>query len=88
MGRSRPGCTRAPIHEVSQWRYVLTVPDPDPKTEELKLTQLQREEAERKRAESSPDEDEAAQHERRADKARYLAEKLEERAESERRPDD
>jgi hypothetical protein len=32
-----------------------------------------------------PDDDEAAQHERRADKARYLAEKLEERAESERR---
>jgi hypothetical protein len=61
------------------------VPDSDPKTEELKLTQLEREEAERERAESVPDDDEAAQHERRAEKARYLAEKLEERAESERR---
>jgi hypothetical protein len=64
------------------------VSDSDPKTEELKLTQLERERAERRRAESAPDEDEAAQHERRADKARYLAEKLEERGESERRDDD
>lgn len=60
----------------------------DPKTEELKLTQLERERAERRRAESAPDEDEAVQHERRAEKARYLAEKLEKRAESEREQDD
>jgi len=59
----------------------------DPITEELKLTQLERERAERRRADKVPDADEAAQHERRADKARYLAEKLEERAESERRTD-
>jgi hypothetical protein len=57
----------------------------DPITEELKLTQLEREQAERRRARSVYDEDEAAQHERRADKAGYLAEKLEERAKSERR---
>jgi hypothetical protein len=57
----------------------------EPNTEELKLTQLEREQAERRRAESAPDEDEAVQHERRADKARYLADKLEERAESERK---
>jgi hypothetical protein len=63
------------------------VSDGDPKTEELKLAQIERERAERKRAESVPDDDEVAQHERRADKARYLAEKLEERAESERRRD-
>jgi hypothetical protein len=68
-------------------RYVLPVAD-DPNTEELKLAQLRREEAERRRAESPPDDDEAAQHERRADKARYLAEKLEQRAESERRLDE
>ena len=60
----------------------------DPLTEELKLAQLEREQAERRRAQSVSDEDEVAQHERRADKARYLAEKLEERAESERRQDD
>jgi hypothetical protein len=64
------------------------VSDTDPKTEELKITQREREQAERERAESAPDEDEAVQHERRADKARYLAEKLEERAESERRHED
>jgi len=60
----------------------------DPLTEELKLAQLEREQAERRRAKSVSDEDEAAQHERRADKARYLGDKLEERAESERRQDD
>ena len=56
----------------------------EPITEELKLTQIEREQAERRRAQAVPDDDEAAQHERRADKARYLAAKLEERAESER----
>jgi len=71
----------------SSWRYVLNVPE-DPITEELKLSQLEREQAERRRADSVPDEDEAAQHKRRADKAKYLAEKLEERAESERRRGD
>ena len=59
--------------------------DADPKTEELKATQREREAAERELADRLPDDDEAAQHERRADKARYLAAKLEERAESERR---
>jgi hypothetical protein len=60
----------------------------DPITEELKLSQLEREQAERQRARDVLDEDEAAQHERRAEKARYLAEKLEERAESERQQDE
>jgi hypothetical protein len=60
----------------------------DPITEELKLTQLDRERIERRRAHDVPDEEEAVQHERRAEKAKYLAEKLEERAESERRQDD
>jgi hypothetical protein len=64
------------------------MPDKEPKAEELKLTQIERERAERRRAQSVPDDDEAAQHERRAEKARYLAEKLEERAESERRLQD
>lgn len=65
----------------------MAMTDSDPKTEELKLTQIERERAERTRAQKVPDEEEAAQHERRAEKARYLAEKLEERAESERRRD-
>lgn len=59
--------------------------DEQHKTEELKIVQAEREAAEREAARSSPDEDEVAQHERRADKARYLREKLEQRAESERR---
>jgi hypothetical protein len=65
------------------WRYVLCVTD-EPTTQELKRTQLERERAERRRAKTVAEEDEALQHERRADKARYLADKLEERAQSER----
>jgi hypothetical protein len=59
----------------------------DPKTEELRLEQERREADEQERAETTPDADEAAQHERRAEKARYLREKLEERAQSERELD-
>jgi hypothetical protein len=55
----------------------------DPQTEELQIEQLKRELAERGASESAPA-DEKAQHERRADKARYLREKLEDRAKSER----
>lgn len=57
---------------------------PDPTTEELRLEQLQREASERDRAAESDLEDETEQHERRADKAEYLREKLEERAAAER----
>ncbi len=60
----------------------------DPKTEELRLEQGHREADEQQRAETSRDEDEAAQHERRAEKARYLREKLEQRAQSERELDE
>jgi hypothetical protein len=56
----------------------------DPTTQELRLDQLQREATERDRAGSTPDPDEAEQHERRAEKAGYLREKLEERAQAER----
>jgi hypothetical protein len=62
--------------------------DEQHKTEELKIIQAEREAEERERGRSASGQDEAAQHERRADKARYLREKLEERAESERRRDD
>ncbi len=53
-------------------------------THELREAQRLREEAERRHAEVAPDEQETAQHQRRAEKARYLREKLEQRAESER----
>ena len=57
----------------------------DPTTEELRLDQLKRERAERERAERGVTEDDTGQHEARAAKAGYLREKLEERAEAERR---
>jgi hypothetical protein len=60
------------------------VTEEDPTTQELRIKQRQREDAERESAEQSPLEDDTAQHERRADKAGYLAEKLEERARAER----
>ena len=58
--------------------------DDEPTTQELRLEQLRREARERKQADASIEDDEAEQHERRAQKASYLREKLEERAEAER----
>ena len=57
----------------------------DPTTQELRLDQLRREADERTQADQALGEEEAEQHERRAEKASYLRERLEERAESERR---
>jgi hypothetical protein len=57
--------------------------DDEPSTEQLKALQVEKETTEHKLAGAVPDESEAAQHERRADKARYLKEKLEQRARSE-----
>ncbi|MBA2516506.1 MAG: hypothetical protein H0V22_04195 [Solirubrobacterales bacterium] len=56
----------------------------DPETEELRIDQIVREREERHRAENAPLADEAEQHDRRAEKAAYLREKLEERAKAER----
>ena len=56
---------------------------PDPKTEELQLDQLRRSAASASRRRSRPDSHEAVTHERRADRAAYLKEKLDERARSE-----
>jgi hypothetical protein len=56
----------------------------DPTTQELRVKQREREDKEREAAEHAPQEDDTAQHEARADKAGYLAEKLEERARAER----
>lgn len=63
--------------------FAAAMPD-DPTTQELRLSQLRREQAERELAERLPEEDGAEKHERRADRAAYLREKLEQRAESER----
>jgi hypothetical protein len=60
----------------------------DPTTEELRLDQLKRERALRDEAEQLPEDDDTSEQvEARADKARYLREKLEERAEAERAAD-
>ncbi len=56
---------------------------PDPKTEELSTEQVQREAIERERARVADLRAEEDTHERRADKAAYLREKLDERAEAE-----
>jgi hypothetical protein len=61
--------------------------DDEPTTEELRALQLDRERDERERADSSENEDETGQHERRADKAAYLRAKLEERERAEREHD-
>ena len=53
-------------------------------TEELRTDQEQREARERELARSTGEENEVAQHERRADKAEYLRKKLEEREASEK----
>jgi hypothetical protein len=56
----------------------------DDETEELRETERRREVEEETLAQSPGEpEEEIAQHERRAEKARYLLEKLDERAESE-----
>ena len=62
--------------------------DADPTTEELRLDQLRRERVLREEAERLPaDDDTGEQVAARADKARYLREKLEERAQAEREAD-
>jgi hypothetical protein len=57
----------------------------EPSTETLRLEQLQRERAERERAEHAATEGDERAAGRRADKAAYLREKLDEQAEH---PDD
>jgi hypothetical protein len=56
---------------------------PDPKTEEMRLEQLQKESAERDQAGGASEPADEKTHARRADRAAYLREKLDERAKSE-----
>ncbi len=58
--------------------------DDEVDVEDLREQQMRRFERERRQAERSDDDAEVAKHERRAEKAGYLAEKLAERAASER----
>lgn len=67
------------------WVYALSVEDPAPKTEELRIREAGHELEERELEQESDTSSEADSHRRRADKAQYLREKLEQREESERR---
>ena len=74
---------------VGSWlhpRYGLGMDD-EPDTQERSAEQLKRAMREDRLAQASSDEEEVAQHERRADKARYLREKLVPREVSERELD-
>jgi hypothetical protein len=57
-------------------------PGDDPTTEELRAVQADREETERERAEEATEPAEAKAAQRRAEKAAYLREKLDDQAEA------
>jgi hypothetical protein len=59
----------------------------DPPTEELRKAQLEREHEEREQAREADEEADTRTHQRRADKAAYLEEKLAERERSEKERD-
>jgi len=59
----------------------------DPTTRELRLSQFRREESESEQAREADSEEAVEAHGRRAEKAAYLREKLEERADAERKAD-
>jgi hypothetical protein len=63
------------------WQYAAWMADP--KTEEMRLEQLKRAQSEREQAEESSEVAEEKAHRRRAERAAYLKEKLDERAKSE-----
>lgn len=65
-------------------RHHLGMDDEPERTEELEIEQADRETSEREMAEQDPTEAGTAVHDRRAEKAAYLKQKLAERAESER----
>lgn len=62
--------------------------EPTPATEVLKRQQHEQELAEREALTKAEQEAEAKKHERRADKAHYLREKLEQQTEADRTPED
>ena len=73
------------MHAAAPVRYCGLMGDEKPETRELRIKQEKRETTEIDALKESDLDDEKAQHARRADKAAYLREKLEERAESERK---
>ena len=60
------------------------MPDPDPTTQKLKVRQAEQETAEHRALSQAETEAEIDKHQRRAAKARYLREKLEEQERADR----
>jgi hypothetical protein len=57
--------------------------DEDPQTGQMRAIQREREQVERQHAEEAPTPEDTQTHQRRADRAEYLKEKLRERGEAE-----
>ena len=90
VGRDRPpriGQIPAAARRLA-WRYGQRMGDDEPDTTELKRRQLAQEQLEREQLADSETDADAERHRRRADKARYLRQKLEQRERSEREADD
>jgi hypothetical protein len=71
-------------HSIDRRFIVLRMVQPEPTTEQLKVRQHEQETAEHKALSQAETEAEADKHQRRADKARYLREKLEEQERADR----
>ena len=71
-GEGHPGVSAGTVRDLSD----------DPPTEELRADQARRESAEREMAAEAADPEEARAHARRAERAAYLREKLDEQARS------
>ena len=61
--------------------------DEDPQTGRMRAIQGEREQVEREYAQDAPTEEDTQTHQRRADRAEYLTEKLRERGEAEAKAD-
>jgi hypothetical protein len=71
-------------HSIDRRFIVSNMVEPEPTTEQLKVRQQEQETAEHKALSQAATESEADKHQRRADKARYLREKLEQQEQADR----
>jgi hypothetical protein len=91
---SDPRCAGAVVNELRFERRLVDVEGgyerhmADPETEELRVEQIAREREEHARAQAAQQSADERAHDRRAERAAYLKEKLDERAESEERVDE
>jgi hypothetical protein len=71
-------------HSIDRRFIVCSMVDPEPTTEQLKVRQAEQETAEHRALSQADTEAAVEKHQRRADKARYLREKLEEQQRADR----